>query len=51
MIIASLPPISAMTRLTQRWFSICLAASSFILSPVAMEPVKEMKRVLASSTR
>ena len=34
MTMASLPPISAITRLTQRWFSICLAASSFILSPV-----------------
>src|SRR3712207_8184300 len=53
MIMASLPPISAMTRLTQRWFSICWAASSFMRKPVFIEPVKEIKRVLADrkSTR
>jgi hypothetical protein len=38
MTMASLPPISAMTRLTHRWFSICLAARSFMRRPVAIEP-------------
>jgi hypothetical protein len=48
---ASLPPISVITRFTQRWFSICFAASSFIRKPVFIEPVNEIKRVRASCTR
>src|SRR5215210_6667841 len=51
MIMASLPPISVMTRLIQRWFSICPAASSFILKPVFIEPVNEMKPDLRAVPR
>jgi hypothetical protein len=51
MIMASLPPVSTMVRLIQRCSGICFAASSFILRPVATEPVNEMKRVRASWTR
>ena len=38
--IESLPPISAITRLTQICPGTCLAASSLILRPTSFEPVK-----------
>src|SRR5665213_2522169 len=48
--IASLPPISAITRLIQRWPGGVLAASSLIRSPTPLEPVNAMKRVRGSVT-
>ena len=47
---ASLPPISAITRLIQRWPGGVRAASSLIRSPTPFAPVKAMKRVRASRT-
>ena len=38
---ASLPPISAITRLIQIWPGWCFAASSLIRSPTSREPVKD----------
>src|SRR5258707_8609698 len=48
---ASLPPISAITRLIQIWPFLGLAANSLIRSPTSREPVKETNRVLGCSTR
>ena len=42
---ASLPPISATTRLIQIWPFCGFAASSLMCRPTSREPVKEMKRV------
>ncbi len=47
---ASLPPISAITRLIQIWPGRWRAASSLMRRPTSREPVKEMKRVLGCST-
>src|ERR1039458_2206793 len=47
---ASLPPISAMTRLIQIWPGWVLAASSLMRRPTSREPVKAMKRVLGCWT-
>ena len=41
---ASLPPISATTRLIQSWPGRDLAASSLMCRPTSFEPVNEMKR-------
>src|SRR5437763_16968552 len=42
--IASLPPISATTRLIQSWPGCAFAASSLMCSPTSFDPVNEMKR-------
>ena len=47
---ASLPPISATTRLIHRWPGTVLAASSLIPSPTGFEPVKAMARVRGCDT-
>jgi hypothetical protein len=47
---ASLPPISAITRLIQICPGCVLAASSLMRRPTSREPVKEMKRVLGCFT-
>src|ERR1039458_6823238 len=47
---ASLPPISAITRLIQIWPGCALAASSLMRRPTSREPVKATKRVLGCST-
>ncbi len=48
---ASLPPISATTRLIQSWPLGVLAASSLIWRPTSREPVNEIKRVFGCETR
>src|SRR6185436_11035710 len=48
--IASLPPISATTRLSQIWPGCTSAASLLIPIPTSLEPVKETKRVFGWRT-
>src|ERR1700733_7555476 len=48
--IASLPPISAITRLIQSCPLRGLAASSLMRSPTSLDPVNAMKRVSGCST-
>ena len=49
--IASLPPISATTRLIQIWPFCGLAASSLMCRPTSRDPVKETNRVFGCATR
>ena len=48
--IASLPPISANTRLIQIWPLRGFAASSLIRNPTARDPVNDTKRVFGCSS-